>query len=184
MKRTLWLFGGLVAAGVLAVAAFAQPGLGAGPGPESDLDDFMPGGLGMGRGGNGPGAGAGMMMRRLAALDLSSDQWARVRQIHLDTQKQIIPKQADVRVAQIDLQQLMQVDQPNMNQIDAKITEIATKRAEVQKLRVRMLMQVRGVLTDEQRQKFLNPAWHPSEAQGPAGLENRPMLRRRMMRDQ
>ena len=176
MKRALWLFGGLVAAGVLAVAAVAQPG----PGP----DEGVPGIMQRQRARRPGAAGALLMTRRLEGLDLSSDQWRRVRQIHEDTQKQVIPKQAEIRVAQIELRQLMQADQPNMGQIDAKIAEITSKQADVRKLQVRTALQVRTVLTAEQRQKFLDPAWHPSGAQGPAGLENRPMLRRRMMRDQ
>lgn len=181
MKRVLWLFGGLVVVGLVAVSAFAQQGFGPGPGP-NDEDD-MPGimqGLRIHR---PEGAGMGMMMRRFQALNLSTDQWKRVRQIQQDSQKQVIPKEAEVRVSEIELHQLMQADQPNMSQIEAKIAEIGTKRVDIHKLRVRALMQARTVLTDEQRQKLLDPAWRP-EARGPVDLEDFPMLRRRMMRDQ
>ena len=124
----------------------------------------------------------GMMLGRLRALNLTAEQWTRVREIHQNTQKQVIPKQAEVRVAEIELCQLMQAATPNMSQIDAKIAEISTKRADVQKLHVRALIQVRGVLTPEQLQKFLDPTWRPALGKGAAGNEEGPMLRRRMMR--
>jgi len=181
MKRTLWVLGGLVAASFLAVAVIAQPD----PGPNDDDPPIMPGmGMGMmgqrmGRGvmSTGPGGLQMMGFQRLQALDLSADQWSRIREIHQNTQKQVIPKQGEIRVAQIELQQLLQAAQPNMTQVQAKVTQISTLRSQVQMLRIQGLIQVRGVLTDEQRQKFLNPSWHPAKPDTGA----RPMYRRQMM---
>jgi Spy/CpxP family protein refolding chaperone len=106
-------------------------------------------------------AGRGMGLMRLQALNLTSEQWTRVRQIQQDFQKQIIPKQGEMRVIQIDLQQLLQATQPNMNQVQAKLTAIGNLRTQVQVLRTQEFVQVRGVLTADQLTKFLDPSWTP-----------------------
>jgi len=153
-------------------------GAGMGPGmcpPGTGMGMAAPGGQAMMRGRRGMGAGMagrGMGLMRLQALNLTSDQWARVRRIQEDFQKQIIPKQSDIRVAQIELQQLLQATQPNMNQVNAKLTAIGNLRTQIQTLRTQELIQIRGVLTQEQLTKFLDPSWQPpcvmQGMQGPA----------------
>lgn len=212
MKKNLWIFGSLAALSLAAVAVFAQTpsspaaddedgtpamgmfamrgmGAGMGPGmcpPGTGMGMAAPGGQAMmyGRRGMGAGmAGRGMGLMRLQALNLTSDQWARVRRIQEDFQKQIIPKQSEIRVAQIDLQQLLQATQPNMNQVNAKLTAIGNLRTQIQTLRTQEMIQIRGVLTQEQLTKFLDPSWQPPCAmqgmQAPApGAGRRPMMNR------
>lgn len=166
--------------------AACPSGIGAGmSGPGMGMrgcgQSMMCGGGGCGMGGGRAGRGMGLM--RLQALDLTSDQWSRVRRIQDDFQKQIIPKQGEIRVAQIDLQQLLQATQPNMNQVNSKITAIGNLRTQIQTLRAQEMVQIRGVLNAEQLTKFLDPNWTapcpmPGMQGGTPGAGRRPMMSR------
>jgi len=190
MRRSVWWIGVAATASLVAVAALAQPGP-AGTNGAGDDATMAPGarmrGQGMmggtsmrgrmGRGGmrgRGQGVGGGMLMRRLFALDLSSDQTTRVRGIMANAQKQAIPKEADIRVKQIELRELTQQPQPNMPQIDAKVGEISNAQKDVQLIRVHAMLQARAVLTPDQLQKFLSPTWRPAAGPMPGRQGQRP----------
>ena len=113
-------------------------------------------GPGMRGGPMGPGmaggAGRGAMM--LHGLDLTPDQQKKVEAIHERAQRQMIQQQADLRIATMDLQQLMRADSPDKGKIDAQIDKLAQLRAGMQKMHTATLLEVRALLTPEQLKKF------------------------------
>jgi len=200
MRRSGWWLGGLAAASLVAVTALAQTNAADQQGPEAGIMMSDPGmcqgmmgmmGGGMGTGGMmGMGSGMGMMdgmgmgrggmlMRRLFALNLSDDQVTRIRGIMENTEKQAIPKKADIHVKDIELLQLLEQPQPAASQIDAKVGEISNAKRDLELVYVHALLQVRGVLTADQLQQFLNPTWHPSGMQMQGGAGQGPMRRER-----
>jgi Spy/CpxP family protein refolding chaperone len=119
------------------------------------------GGPGMGMAGGpmcgpgmGPGMGAGHGAMMLHGLDLTADQQKKVEAIHERAQRQMIQQQADLRIATMDLQQLMRADSPDKAKIDAQIDRVSQLRAGMQKSHTATLLEVRTLLTPEQRKKF------------------------------
>ena len=74
----------------------------------------------------------------------------------------MVQAQADIRIATMDLQQLMRAETPDQAKIDAQIDRVAQLRAQMQKSRTATLLEVRAMLTPEQLKK-----WHA----GPMGDE-------------
>jgi periplasmic protein CpxP/Spy len=145
-----WSLAAVLAAGG---AASAQ-----GPGPDP--------GPGMGPGMGGPGFGMHRPpMERMLGLNggrwwnnpsmidrlkLTDDQRKAMDQILLDHRKTLIDKRADVEKAELDLEPLMQDDQPNESNVLAQIDKVAQARAELEKANARFLLAIRGKLTSDQ----------------------------------
>jgi len=66
----------------------------------------------------------------------------------------MVQNQADIRIATMDLQQLMRAESPDKAKIDAQIDKLAQLRAGMQKSRTATLLEVRALLTPEQLKKF------------------------------
>lgn len=102
---------------------------------------------------HGKGAGHDIKAGMAEYLELTDEQTERHREIRLETQKQIIPLQADLKMARLELREMMS-DGAAQSAVDAKIDEIGRIRTEMQKLRVGQHIQFREVLTEEQQQKL------------------------------
>ena len=126
-------------------------------GAAAGLAESPPPGPRMGRGGPGP-HGPGPQGRGLPflieALELDEDQQTRIKAIHRETRKKQIQKEADIGTAAVDLQALMDEDQPDRKKIHAQIKKIANFRAELEILEVDQRLDVQQVLTPEQLEKF------------------------------
>ncbi len=115
------------------------------------------GGMGGGMQGGpmcGPGMGAGHGPMMLRGLDLTADQQKKVALIHERQQRQMIQRQADLRIATMDLQQLMRAETPDRTKIDAQIDKLAQLRAGMQKSRTATVLEVRALLAPEQLKKW------------------------------
>jgi Spy/CpxP family protein refolding chaperone len=136
-----------------------------GCGMKGDMGKGMPGcGMkgGMGKGleggpmcgpGMGPGLGAGHGAMMLKGLDLTADQQKKVAVIHEKQARLMVQAQADIRIAEMDMQQLMRAETPDKAKIDAQIDKLAQMRAVMQKSRTATLLEVRALLTPEQLKK-------------------------------
>ncbi len=116
----------------------------------------MKGGMGMGVEGGpmcGPGMGAGPGPKMLKGLDLTADQQKKVEIIHEKQARLMVQAQADLRIATMDMQQLMRAETPDKAKIDAQIDKLAQLRAGMQKSRAATLLEVRALLTPEQLKK-------------------------------
>ena len=83
-------------------------------------------------------------------LKLTDDQRKAMDQILIDHQKELIDKRADVEKAEVDMEPLMQDDQPNESRVLGQIDKVAQARAELEKANARFLLAIRAKLSPEQ----------------------------------
>jgi Spy/CpxP family protein refolding chaperone len=95
--------------------------------------------------------------------NLTAEQETKIKSLRLDLQKELTPLQLKVRKLEIELQEFMIVDQPNLNQLDSKLEDISKQRLEIAKKFIKHRLAVRGLLTDEQRIIF------DKQGRGPGG---------------
>jgi Spy/CpxP family protein refolding chaperone len=119
------------------------------------------GGMGMGMGGaQGPGGGqSGMAMMFSQSflkdqLKLSDEQIDKFRKLRSDYEKESIKRGADLKVAEIELWDLMDKKDLNADQIEKKVREVEGKRTDLRVYRFKQLMTVKTILTPEQFEKF------------------------------
>lgn len=110
--------------------------------PDQDEDLFE---------GPGPGMGPGQGMFK--QLDLSTEQIEKLRDMRTSHQKEMIPLRAELKVARIELRELVRAGD-NTSAIDAKIDQIGKLQTQLEKKRVQNQLQMRSILTPEQRQKM------------------------------
>ncbi len=153
MKAGLAIKLSLAAMFAAAMAAAAQgPGGGAGPGMGRGMEE--PGfgmhrppmeralGLNGGRWWNNPSI--------VEKLKLTDDQRKGMDQILLDHRKDLVDKRGALEKAELDLEPLMQDDQPNEGKVLAQIDKVAQARAELEKANARFLLAIRARLSPEQ----------------------------------
>ena len=95
-----------------------------------------------------------MMLRNREKLGLSEDQVAKLEQLRADFEKVSIRNDADIRVAEIDLTNLLQSQNGELAKIEAKIREIERLRADLRIARVRAVEKAKALLTADQKRKF------------------------------
>jgi Spy/CpxP family protein refolding chaperone len=172
----------LLAAAAAAIAA-TEPGPAAPPGGAGvpqwrDGGGRMRGrgfhrGAGMRHGGGAWGRGPGG--RAFEQLDLSASQRRQIDEIRNRTQRDAIQRRAEMETASLDLRELMRDDRPDRRAIDRQIDRIAELRADMMKARVASQLDMRAVLTDEQRDRLhelrdsgrgMQPGWPGIEPKG------------------
>jgi len=83
-------------------------------------------------------------------LKLTDDQRKAMDQILLDHRKDLIDKRATLERAELDLEPMMQDDQPSESQVLAQIDKVAQARAELEKANARFLLAIRARLSPDQ----------------------------------
>ena len=127
-------------------------------------------GLGEGRWWNNPNI--------IEKLKLTDDQRKAMDQILLDHRKALVDKRGALEKAELDLEPLMQDDQPNETQVLAQIDKVAQARAELEKANARFLLAIRAKLSPDQwkelkaaRSERIERRWRegrePGKRQGP-----------------
>ena len=97
----------------------------------------------------------GPMLRMLTTeLALSEGQEKPLKDIVYQTAKTSIKQLADVRVAELELQQLLDADPVEMGKVEAKLKDIEGLRTALRLNLIKAHEQAKGVLSPEQRQKF------------------------------
>ena len=116
-----------------------------------------PGRRGMGMGmGMGPGYGLGMGVLPNLTEKLTDEQVSKIKALHLEHQKEVIPLRAQMQIKQIEMRQLWSADTLDQAAITAKSREMFGIQGEVQEKAIAHHIAVANVLTKEQRQEFLN----------------------------
>ncbi len=118
-------------------------------------------------GGSGamPGHGGGMlspaerplitlMLQRRQELGLTPDQVARLETLRGEFTREAIRRDADIRIAELDLAALLDPDPLDMAKVEAKIRALAELRADLRIARIRVIEQGKAVLTAEQRARL------------------------------
>ncbi len=100
-------------------------------------------------------------------LGLSPDQTARLEALRASFAREAIRREADIRIAEMDLAALLDKDLLDMPQVEAKVREVAQMRADLRIARLKTLEQGKAVLSAEQRTKL----------QGLLGAPTRPARR-------
>lgn len=98
-------------------------------------------------------------------LGLTPQQVEALERLRAGFQREAIKKDADLRVAEMDLVALRRADPLDLAQVEAKVREIERLRADLRVARIRTIEQGRAQLTPEQREKlrtFVAPGHPPS----------------------
>jgi len=97
----------------------------------------------------------GPMLRMLKAeLALSEGQEKQLKDIVYQATKTGIKQRADVRVTELDLQQLLDADPVDMGKVEAKLKDIEGLRTALRLNLIKAHEQAKGILSPEQRQQF------------------------------
>jgi Spy/CpxP family protein refolding chaperone len=97
----------------------------------------------------------GPMLRMLTTeLALSEGQEKQLKDILYQVEKTHITQRADVRVAELELQQLLEADPVDMGQVESKLKDIEGLRTALRLQLIKAHEQAKGVLSPEQRQQF------------------------------
>ena len=157
-----------------------------GPGPRGDLRERFRGGDhgpamagwhrgGFHRGHHGHGRPLfGFVMRHRQELGLTPQQLESFQKLGTDYRRDAIKRQADVKLARVDLGALLRPDPSNpgkavdMAQAEAKIREIERVRGDMMLSRLRATEQGKALLTPEQRAKLVT-LLHEGRARAPRG---------------
>lgn len=119
-----------------------------------------------------------LMLRHRDELGLSPEQVQGLERLRADFQREAIRRGADLRVAEMELETLLDADSADLGQVEAKLREIERLRADLRLARVRAIEQGKARLTPEQRAKLRtlpNEPRHPRLRTGtphPAGSEH------------
>lgn len=125
---------------------------------------MMGGGKGMmdGKGRDGDGKGmmmkgeglAGHFMKMVDMLELTGDQKKAVEAIHFAHRKELIRKEADIDVAEVELQEIMGKEPVKMEEAEKKIRAIAAFHADLDIMHLKAREAVKAKLTPEQLEKL------------------------------
>lgn len=146
----------------------------------------MMGGM-MGGGMGGPGMGLGMregrggrtlshegplisiMLEHTQDLGLNAEQERKLRDLRTEFAKESVRRGAEIRVAGIELDSLLEQDKWDLAKIEPKVKQIATLQGDLRLARIKTLEAGRAVLTAEQLEK-LKQVGHRMRAMGGPGM--------------
>jgi Spy/CpxP family protein refolding chaperone len=95
-----------------------------------------------------------LMLSHREKLGLSADQVRQLERLRSDFEKESIRKDADLRIAEMDLESLLEGPTVDMTKAEAKVREIEKLRADLRIARMRTVEKGKEQLTAEQRQKL------------------------------
>lgn len=86
---------------------------------------------------------------------LNADQKTKIEKLRTDFQKQQIEQRAQIRIAQLDLKEMLRSSRvPDVSKVDKEQAKISRLKGQLAANRLHFLINVRKVLTDEQWQKI------------------------------
>jgi Spy/CpxP family protein refolding chaperone len=94
------------------------------------------------------------MLRNRHELELSPQQVQDLEGLRDGYQRQAIRSEADIRIAEVDLQSLLKADPVDLEQVEAKLQKIEHLKTELRLERIRAIEQGKALLTHEQREKL------------------------------
>lgn len=87
-------------------------------------------------------------------LDLSKKQKAEIWNIKTDLTKDMIKKKADLRIAKLDLHELLHTDKVDMKKVEAKVKEMEGLKSSMLLSGIEAAEKAKSILTTEQRAKL------------------------------
>ncbi|HSB67854.1 MAG TPA: periplasmic heavy metal sensor [Candidatus Methylomirabilis sp.] len=165
MRRS-WLVS-LAAVTALALALPASAQMMGQTGQGGQMGGMMQGGMmGGGMMGHGMREGRGdrmmshegplltMMLEHAQELGLNPEQEKKLRDLRTEFAKESVRRTAEARVAEIELDSLLEQDQWDLAKIEPKVKQVAALRGDLRLARIKTLAAGRAVLTPDQLQKF------------------------------
>ena len=98
--------------------------------------------------------GAHHLLKALKSLDLDEQQKKMIHEIKSRIMKETIRKMADIRIARIELRDLLLQDPMDMKAVEAKVKQLGMMRTEMHLSHIKALEDIKAKLTPEQRKKF------------------------------
>lgn len=95
-----------------------------------------------------------LMLRHRDKLGLTADQVRHLERLKSEFEKESIRKEADLRVAEMDLKALRDAQLVDLVKVEAKVREIERLRGDLRLARIRTVERGKEQLTAEQRKKF------------------------------
>ena len=95
-----------------------------------------------------------LMLRHKDDLGLSTDQVQSLERLRAEFQREAIRRDADRRIAEMELRTLLEQDSADLGQAEAKVREIERLRSDLRLARIRAIEQGKAQLTAEQRAKL------------------------------
>jgi Spy/CpxP family protein refolding chaperone len=95
-----------------------------------------------------------MMLRNREKLGLTGEQARNLERLRTDFEKESIRKDADLRVAEMDLKALREGQSVDMSKVEGKVREIERLRADLRLARIRAIEKGKEELTADQRKKL------------------------------
>jgi Spy/CpxP family protein refolding chaperone len=110
-------------------------------------------------------------MEVLEQLGLTATQRTKITKLRDESERKLIRAEADTRIADLDLRQLIESDDPDRDAIEAAIETVGRLRTRMHQLRVSTWLDLRAVLTTDQRAKLraLARSGPPDRDGGPDG---------------
>jgi len=95
-----------------------------------------------------------IMLSHRVDLGLSEAQVSALERLRADFQREAIRRDADLRVAEMDLRALLGSEPADMARVEAKVREIEQQRADQRLARIRTIEQGKSQLSPEQRERL------------------------------
>jgi Spy/CpxP family protein refolding chaperone len=111
------------------------------------------GGRGMGPGSPSPGT-RGMQPDALERLGLTDAQRRKIDALRDETRREVIRIEADTRIAELDLDRLLDGERPDRAAIGVQADRVAALRARIMKFHLELRLAVHEVLTADQRARL------------------------------
>ncbi|MEN6619934.1 MAG: Spy/CpxP family protein refolding chaperone [Smithella sp.] len=92
----------------------------------------------------------GCHMMCIEQLGLTDDQLKKIKPLHMEMQKKLIRSKADLKLAEIDLMEIMSVKDFDMDKAAATVKKIENIRTEQHLDMLRTMKNIRAILTNEQ----------------------------------
>jgi Spy/CpxP family protein refolding chaperone len=93
-------------------------------------------------------------------LGLDEKQMKSVREIHFRTMKEMVKKKADLKVAKIELQEILSKDPVDMAAAETAVKKAESLKSEMKMMHIKAMEEVKSNLTDEQKKKFMSMIQH------------------------
>ncbi len=95
-----------------------------------------------------------LMLEHRTDLGLTGEQVSRLEALRADFTRAAIRRDAEIRIAELDLATLLEQDPVDLARVEAKVREAAQLRADLRVARLRTLEQGKAVLTTEQKTRL------------------------------
>jgi Spy/CpxP family protein refolding chaperone len=102
--------------------------------------------------GRGPGIAAARILRHAEQLQLSERQISQLEEISLEARKQMVDLRAAIEKRHLELEELLHSDSDDLTTIRKHLNALAEKRVDVQELKLRNWIEVKKILTEDQKE--------------------------------